>query len=123
MARRFESATIPNTMSDQLKPCPFCGKPAASDRNRVFGIECLNCGAIGPEGEEASIKAWNTRPIEDKLRAEFDKQVSITIGQMGQITQLRKENERLRKALEYIANHIQCYSLEKAFAAAQEALR
>lgn len=116
MARRFESATIPNTMSEQLKPCPFCAKLPHVDDSEITAL-CVECGIM------LESKDWNTRPVEDKLRAEFDKQVSITIGQMGQITQLRKENERLRKALEYIANHIQCYSLEKAFAAAQEALR
>lgn len=56
---------------DELKPCPFCGKPGT-----VFGgwfgcsnRDCLvEAGRYGDGGHEA-IPAWNTRPIEDALNA------------------------------------------------------
>ena len=62
----------------ELKPCPFCGADKTVDVHSIFPdkSECFLCGATAPH--------WNSRPIEDALRA---------------------ENERLRKALEKIANH------------------
>jgi hypothetical protein len=61
-------------MSDQtLKPCPFCGKHVDQRRKGRTqrldrGIECGHCVATGPwrDLREAD---WNTRPIEDALRA------------------------------------------------------
>jgi Lar family restriction alleviation protein len=57
-----------------LKPCPFCGKPAyiidAGNDEYVY-IQCEdnndNCLAdMGPHNSvEEAIKAWNTRTLED----------------------------------------------------------
>jgi len=53
-----------------LLPCPFCARtqddfphgPVCIDRS----IKCGNCGACGPQFENAniSVEAWNKRPIE-----------------------------------------------------------
>lgn len=80
-------------MNDELKPCPFCGGFKAtiepvfieSFSTPRFCVICSDCGAdsqvdLGQSGAE---ECWNTRPIEDKLRA---------------------ENERLRTALEWYAD-------------------
>lgn len=59
-------------MSDDLKPCPFCG----SDDIRLAGVKphhyhrCHGCGCDGPiffTTPEASADAWNRRyqPPED----------------------------------------------------------
>lgn len=53
-----------------FEPCPFCGSENVGD-SQTNWVECENCGAMGayilvPD----SIKAWNTRPGEDKARAE-----------------------------------------------------
>ena len=69
-------------MTDELKPCPFCGSKKATIEP-VFGasfgtprfcVICSGCGAdsqvdLGQSGAEES---WNTRTIEDALRAERD---------------------------------------------------
>ena len=56
-------------MSDELKPCPFCGGEAKMNRvgNGVYEIVCSNNGCrVQPEtprvGDETeAVKAWNTR--------------------------------------------------------------
>lgn len=71
----------------ELKPCPFCGGKAAieygennffSNRTDYLYIRCFNC-----RGDWMLFNNWQSRPIEDALRA---------------------ENERLKKALEEIAD-------------------
>lgn len=66
-------------MSDELKPCPWCNGEAYAfpvlDRNGEhdgFSVLCLGCDASIETyaSNEKAIFAWNTRPIEDALRAE-----------------------------------------------------
>ena len=65
-------------MSEQPKPCPFCGQydPEIKRGQRYYFadcdfVDCGGCGACGPNVlvESGAIEAWNTRPIEDALRA------------------------------------------------------
>jgi hypothetical protein len=53
-----------------FKPCPFCGKESGrygwvmlAELNKV---KCNYCGAESRSGDGP--EAWNTRPIEDKLK-------------------------------------------------------
>ena len=54
-------------MSEELKPCPFCGSGSLKIRykitDRAFYIECQNCGGCGSiDGDlKEAIKAWNRR--------------------------------------------------------------
>jgi Lar family restriction alleviation protein len=62
-------------MSDDLKPCPFCGAvplPVNTNGSYVF---CGECGADGPVHLTEAIAAWNTRakPLADRL---FDQQIA-----------------------------------------------
>jgi len=68
-------------MSDELKPCPFCGAPAkiyGPNRNNgaLYVAWCTNtsscdAGATGyGDTPEEATEQWNTRPVEDALRAE-----------------------------------------------------
>lgn len=70
-------------MSEELKPCPFCGEPPMLNATRspvnlngTAYIDCLNCNAsmfrgflLEKKGQEKAekllSKAWNTR-AEDK---------------------------------------------------------
>ena len=63
-------------MSEELKPCPFCGgeaeeqfedagtvHPSQTERSSVY---CPKCDALINGGElEETRKAWNTRPAAD----------------------------------------------------------
>lgn len=76
-------------MSEELKLCPFCGSAETpvciQYKDDQFAVSCEPCGFGGPDHpqEDIAIELWNTRPVEDSLRAEV---------------------ERLRKALEALAN-------------------
>ncbi len=57
-------------MSEELKPCPFCGEQPLEDK---YGdIVCSNESDIDNDPYLYSVGTWNTRPIEDTLRAEND---------------------------------------------------
>lgn len=84
-------------MSEELKPCPFCGGEAAT-KSTIYGYGeryeayCTKCyiGLDLFESEEDAIKAWNKRatdwiPVEERLpeesgfyfvTADFGEQVS-----------------------------------------------
>ncbi len=56
-------------MSEELKPCPFCG---GTDLHEIEGqVMCENQCINGDpdEGSLPSLKTWNARPIEDALKA------------------------------------------------------
>jgi IS5 family transposase len=50
-------------MNDELKPCPFCGSSDVKEYTDK-SIHCRQCGA------ESGVD-WNTRPLEDSLRAQL----------------------------------------------------
>jgi hypothetical protein len=81
-------------MSDELKPCPWCGSEAVYDSFlgycRCVNDKCLfECKPTAAWiTKEGMIRNWNTRPVEDTITAKV---------------------ERLRKALEELrhGNYIQ----------------
>lgn len=54
-------------MTDELKPCPFCGKSELHIEKSIDVIYCKTCGA------EMDMERgdWNTRPIEDALQSQL----------------------------------------------------
>lgn len=78
-------------MKTNLRPCPFCNGEfviayAVGERKEKFGeaeVCCTTCGTSITRNcdhysshkatDEAAITHWNTRPIEDGLRAEIEK--------------------------------------------------
>jgi Lar family restriction alleviation protein len=59
----------------ELKPCPFCGRNKYLEAQYEKGdhsVYCNYCGATGSfrVGDNSELDLWNTRPIEDALRAE-----------------------------------------------------
>ena len=62
-----------------LLPCPFCGKKEGMEVESYDGGESyfVDCGdpcfawLSGGTSEEEAVKYWNTRPLEDSLRADL----------------------------------------------------
>lgn len=67
-------------MSEELRPCPFCGKSDIhiEQKGTFFWCECYDCGAISREhhtlpgvnvlqSEDFARGYWNQRPLEDVL--------------------------------------------------------
>ena len=62
-------------MSEELRPCPFCGEEPVQSGNFVAcGNEnCPTCDNYWTDPQILTIEQWNTRPIEDELRAEIER--------------------------------------------------
>lgn len=77
-------------MSEELKPCPFCGKTpiyAVTPDGENDSIDC-RCGESECFLDDGRLDQWNCRPIED--------------AQAVRIEALEAENRRLRDALKEI---------------------
>ena len=60
-------------MSEEIKPCPFCGSEDVEvfpNYGRYFAA-CCDCGSEGPnkERKEEAIRKWNQRPYEYDMPA------------------------------------------------------
>ncbi len=86
-------------MSEEIKPCPFCGGKAEMilHSNWYGYIECCNdeCLACGPMGdtEKEAIQNWNQRPYDFDMPAIVKK-----------VQQLEAENKLIKEALEIYAD-------------------
>lgn len=62
-------------MSDDLKPCPFCGARVATYRDEIGGYEVYCDGEVGCAGdgdsrystETQAIAAWNRRASDERI--------------------------------------------------------
>ena len=82
-------------MTDELKACPFCGGGGAgyiddvqypdTPHERVwYAVTCGKCDAngAGDLGKSGAVEKWNTRRLEDALRAriaELEERLRITL--------------------------------------------
>lgn len=92
-------------MTEELKPCPFCGKaPICSPsgiKNNGLMIECAEYNCVKPHVSiippEEAIAAWNRRTAD--LRAGMEKAAEIADGVAGldELTRRRLE-EKYRMA-------------------------
>ena len=59
-------------MSNELKPCPFCGEKIQTKNPDCYDDkqDACACGCIDKDGW-VSFEQWQSRPIEDALRAEI----------------------------------------------------
>jgi len=83
--------------SDNLRPCPFCGnKNPRVVHHFVNGIANLshcfvrcNCGrgktTASRKEEHGAVDEWNTRPVEDALRAEIAHLSELLHDEMSQL--------------------------------------
>lgn len=103
-------------MSEELKPCPMCGaKPVSKDKHHLaichephcffaHPLHNANFNIISSDSVAEQIKAWNTRPAEDDLKAEIeglkadlDAQKSVSKIAYSDIKWLCEEVEKWKK--------------------------
>ena len=103
-------------MSEELRPCPFCGSEAfyikiMGNYEKPHEIYCSKCDGAITEGrsEKQVVTNWNTRPIEDALQsriAELEKDLSNkeieytdlwddALALQARIAELEAENEKI----------------------------
>jgi hypothetical protein len=92
-------------MSDELKLCPFCGSKETFRGETEEGpiVVCAICEASGPilkeDDSETFYWNWNTRPIEDALRAEVER---MTTAGNALISAMEMQEGRLAGSLHII---------------------
>jgi hypothetical protein len=101
-------------MSDELRPCPFCGSEAiycnkdgysiSSPRGKPFFIDYATCDDIECMGESIAFKVdkWNTRPIEDALRKQLDAVNHVLVACMMFLQE--ESDQHNAKAREFLDN-------------------
>ena len=55
-------------MSEELKPCPFCGGAETRQHPNIRNVQCRFCGSSGP-GKKRKISGeagWNTRAPDER---------------------------------------------------------
>ena len=101
----------------ELKPCQRCKEALrlsvqtnhefyGPDESLYFFVLCSACGhsSYSEYTREEAIKDWNTRPIEDALRAE-NEQLKVRVTELSNALLVEKaDNARMREALEDIRN-------------------
>ena len=69
-------------MTEELKPCPFCGGEAKCiEFYGLYHVICCNCYIAGKDcsTRESAVSAWNNRPIEE-LKDDENKRLREALG-------------------------------------------
>jgi hypothetical protein len=68
-------------MTDELKPCPWCGSAPKYMYDQAYDVHCIWCPnkmcGVRPDvdiyvSKESAVENWNQRPVEDALRAKWE---------------------------------------------------
>ena len=95
-------------MSEELRPCPFCGGTKICTEKGINLNYCDNCSA------ESNVEHWNTRPIEDALTtriAELEAEIDIRKDQLREA-----ENILIDKNLQIDSLYEEGYKLQQRIA-------
>jgi hypothetical protein len=86
-------------MSEELRPCPFCGEqvfpPLASSLDDGY----TRCGLCGAKMQH---RRWQTRPIEDALQARIAELTECIGSQMADVYTLKARIAKLEAAQRWI---------------------
>lgn len=115
-------------MSEQLKPCPFCGSTGITINGIVNShrfMQCNRCLAHGPADPhalEALENLWNNRPIENALHGRIDEMDDVMANMGHDFDVLKAENERLRKVMSKCLDDFDPTAPELMYQALKQAL-
>lgn len=87
-------------MSEELKPCPFCGSENVRFEGEKHAVVCMRCkarGCIAPT-EDASLDMWNDRAGDDHVEL-----TSVNIGEVATFPGVLPSKEQALKVLEEAA--------------------
>ena len=80
-------------MSEELKPCPFCGGKAITDNMEAIAylVVCMDCDATASSEErmDEATENWNTRPIEEAKDREIAELKEVILRQNVELMELR----------------------------------
>lgn len=100
-------------MSEELRECPFCNHDALivayihhRHGTKIYHGECNVCGAESKacDSKEEAIKAWNTRPAEDALKAE-NQRLEDTLTYIEELTFMPENKDEILDKVWDIARH------------------
>ena len=77
-------------MSEELRPCPFCGGTKICTEKGINLNYCDNCSA------ESNVEHWNTRPIEDALNkriAELEEKQRWRVVANGELPEVYRDED------------------------------
>ena len=111
-------------MSEELKPCPFCGSKAISgkfsdDYQTTGWAECTKSGCSASievdGGEQKAITAWNTRKGEDERIAQaVAAERARIVGELRE--KLIRSRELLEMGHEFASEYVTAFSTAIAIA-------
>lgn len=87
-------------MSENLKPCPFCGSENVRFEGEKHAVICMRCkarGCIAPT-EDASLDMWNDRAGDGHVEL-----TSVSIGEVATFPNVLPSKEQALKVLEEAA--------------------
>ena len=98
-------------MSEELKACPLCKSDdiacAPIDGYAIWHVVCRKCGAQARgRNKYQAIALWNTRPIEDGLRAEL----AEAQAKVENLRELIQHVEQLHKSLALVDDALNSYA-------------
>jgi hypothetical protein len=95
-------------MDNNLKPCPFCGSDAeliTKHKALAYFIECSNTMCTASERADTAeevFTSWNTRPIEDALRAEINALNTLYRNSQDDYAVLSGDRDKLRTEVDQL---------------------
>lgn len=95
-------------MSEELRPCPFCGEMPKVHDWKLKGITDKRCFCDNENcpvylSKTIAIDDWNTRPIEDALTARIAELEAENAELKERVARFKKKNKKLKASVKVAA--------------------